>query len=72
MADYIRCQRHRCGGSKRLQKLDAEFKTDMDLILQRMDSLTEQFEQVLIRPSKIDIQSNSWRFAGPVSAGKRW
>jgi hypothetical protein len=40
---------------QRLQELEADFKADMDGLAAKMDPLTEQLEQIAVRPAKKDI-----------------
>jgi len=40
---------------QRLQKLEADFKADVDALTAKTDPLTEQLEQVSVRPAKTDI-----------------
>ena len=40
---------------QRLQKLEADFKADVDALTAKTDPLTEQLEQVSVRPARTDI-----------------
>jgi hypothetical protein len=40
---------------QRLQQLEADFKADTAELVAKMDPLTEQFDQIAVRPAKTDI-----------------
>jgi len=40
---------------QRIQKLEADFKSDVDALTAKTDPLTEQLEQISVRPAKTDV-----------------
>jgi hypothetical protein len=53
--DIKRAQETVATYQERLQELDASFKSEMEALATKIDPLTEELEQVSVRPAKKDI-----------------
>jgi len=53
--DIKRAQETVASHQQRLQELDASFKSEMEALAAKIDPLTEELEQVSVRPAKKDI-----------------
>jgi hypothetical protein len=53
--DIKRAQETVATHQQRLQELDASFKAEAEALATKIDPLTEELEQVIVRPAKKDI-----------------
>ena len=53
--DIKRAQETVASHQQRLQELDTSFKSEMEALAAKIDPLTEELEQVSVRPAKKDI-----------------